>query len=262
MIDFKVFESHVHVYRKKLPTFTDYVKNMPSMNIDGAILSQNIGNPDNEYLIDCANSDLANFRVVAIWNYEDPLILSKIRNLSETSAVVGMRLWSTTSSSLDDPLAIWRTIYESGLIASVRGPLRDINSSFFRNVLKEFPELKFRIEHLGSFKFSQDSKNDFAGLLELAELPNVYLMWAGYYANSDRPYPYEDAHPFLALSLKRFGSSRIMWSGDWNQDTENGDSKGVRLSAEMISDQITRSGDDLDDSWNIFQGTARKFFGI
>lgn len=262
MVDFKVFESHIHVYRNQFPTFTDYVKNMAKMNIDGAILSQNIGNPDNQYLIDCARSDLTNFGVVAMSDYKDPLIVSKIRELGATSAVIGIRLWARTSGTLDDPLAIWRMIYDSGLIASVRGPLSDINGSFFRNVVREFPGLKIRIEHLGSFKFSQGPKNDFSDFLELAEFPNVYLMWAGYYVNSDRSYPYEDAHPFLASSLKRFGSNRIMWSGDWNQDAVNGDSEGVRLSIEMISEQIARNGGNREDSLNIFRRTAREFFGF
>jgi predicted TIM-barrel fold metal-dependent hydrolase len=123
----------------------------------------------------------------------------------------------------------------------VRGPLDQINGAYFQKVLNEFPKLKIRIEHLGSFNYSQEREADFDLFMKISRFENVHLMWAGFYANSGESYPFKNTTKFLQQSLKVFGHQRIMWSGDWNADIENGSAQVCRESIELFTKRLLLS---------------------
>jgi len=231
-------ESHVHVAREKFPRVERYLEDMPLLGVSRAALSQNIGNYDNEYLIEAAKRFPDRFKVIVMLDLESLTIKEDIANLKNYPEVVGVRLWANTKVPGSDDMQIWREIYESGLVASVRGPVDQIYNDYFVKVLTQFPSLKVRIEHLGSFNFSKDKQADFDLFMKMARFKNLYLMWAGFYANSGEDYPYNNSASFLRRSLEMFGAQRIMWSGDWNADVEHGSLKVCRESSELFSKRL------------------------
>ena len=83
-----------------------------------------------------------------------------------------------------------------------------------------------------------DGELEFQTLLELSELSNVYLMWAGFYANSNGEYPYLDTQNYLRRLLDAYGSQRVMWSGDWNANVSEGDVKMCQKSMELFTSRL------------------------
>jgi L-fuconolactonase len=232
-----VAESHVHVSRQKFPSVESYLSEMTSLGISKAILSQNIGNSDNEYLIESVRKFPDRFRAMAMFDYQDEKTPSLINSLRDVPEIIGVRLFADSGEGTGNPVAIWEAIRANKWIASVRGPIAKLDSPFFRGILQEFSDVKIRIEHLGSFKFTEDHSSDFDVILELSEFSNLYIMWGGFYANSSRPYPYPDALPYLKSSFRAYGSERIMWTGDWNANIPQGDSSGCRDSIRLFSER-------------------------
>jgi len=233
-----IVESHVHVARQKFPRVERYLEDMAVLGVSRAVLSQNIGNFDNQYLIDAASRFPDKFKVVVMLELESPTVGREISALKNHPGVAGVRLWAHTKGPGINEMEIWKEISESNLVASVRGPIDQINGDYFQKVLTEFPKLKIRIEHLGSFNFSQDKEADFDEFMKISRFENVYLMWAGFYANSGERYPFTNSAKFLRRSLAMFGPQRIMWSGDWNADIENGSLTVCRQSVELFSKGI------------------------
>jgi L-fuconolactonase len=255
----KIVESHVHVARQKFPRAERYLEDMADLGISKAVISQNIGNFDNEYLIEVASRFPNTFKVIVMIDLEHPTAVSEISNLKGHKYAVGVRLWANSKGSGADGLEIWKAIYESGLVASVRGPLGEINSDHFHRVLKEFPRLRIRFEHLGSFNYSQNQGTDFETFMKLSRFESVHLMWAGFYANSGENYPFRNVAKFLKQSLDAFGPERIMWSGDWNADVEKGSAKVCRESLELFSKRLLLSElTDQELDW-IMGKTVEKF---
>jgi L-fuconolactonase len=236
-----IVESHVHVAREKFPKVEKYLADMSDLGISRAVISQNIGNLDNQYLIDVAIRFAGKFKVIVMLDLESPTVVSEILNLKNYPDVVGVRLWASTKGPGNNELEIWQAISEAGLITSVRGPLDQINGAHFQKVLNEFPKLKIRIEHLGSFDYSQEREAEFDLFMKISRFENVHLMWAGFYANSGESYPFKNTTKFLQQSLKVFGHQRIMWSGDWNADIENGSAQVCRESIELFTKRLLLS---------------------
>jgi L-fuconolactonase len=233
----EVSESHVHVSRQKFPPVESYLNEMTSLGISKAILSQNIGNGDNEYLIESVRKFPDKFRAIAMFDYQDEQTPSLINSLKDVPEIIGARLFADSGEGSGNPLAIWEAIRENNWIASVRGPIAKLDAPFFRGILQEFSDVKIRIEHLGSFKFTEDRSSEFDVILELSEFSNLYIMWGGFYANSSRQFPYLDAAPYLKSSLRAYGAERVMWTGDWNANIPQGDSQGCRDSIRLFSER-------------------------
>lgn len=233
-----VSESHVHVARSKFPSVEKYLRDMETLGISRAVLSQNIGNLDHEYLIDVAQANSDKFCAILMFDYDKQDVTAQIRTYAEESQVVGARLFAETGSKSNKPFSIWQSIFENDWVASVRGPLSEIRSDHFKRVLKEFPNLRIRIEHLGSFLYARDSELEFQTLLNLSEHSNVYLMWAGFYAYSNGEYPYLDTQSYLRRLLDAYGSDRVMWSGDWNANVSEGDPDMCRNSMKLFTSRL------------------------
>jgi predicted TIM-barrel fold metal-dependent hydrolase len=206
-----IVESHVHVAREKFPRVERYLEDMATLGISRAVISQNIGNLDNQYLIDVATRFPDKFKVIVMLDLASPKVVSDILNLRDYPDVVGVRLWASTKGPGNNQLEIWQAISEAGLIASVRGPLDQINGSHFQKV-----DL----------------------FMKISRFENVHLMWAGFYANSGESYPFKNTAKFLQQSLNMFGHQRIMWSGDWNADIENGSAQVCRESFELFTKRL------------------------
>ncbi len=59
-------------------------------------------------------------------------------------------------------------------------------------------------------------------LLDISDMPNVFVKISGMYAASDPPtaWPHEAAGPFISVLLDRFGPKRCLWASDFSPALE------------------------------------------
>ncbi|MBB5082161.1 amidohydrolase family protein [Nonomuraea endophytica] len=250
-----IIDSHVHVGTWKYPEISAYLPELAE--VDAAVLVQFVGNTDNSYLLRCAEAHPGRFAVIAMVDTETHGAPAHVARLAASPHVKGVRLWAATRSPGPDPYALWRAIAAAGLVASVRGPLADIADPAFATLLDEVPGLTVRLEHLGFTTYPDADPAHFSGFLALAERPLVHTMWAGFHANSGRPYPHPDADPFLREAVAAYGARRITWSGDWNRpDPAPGDYKSA-INHVLERPYLT----DEDKRW-ILGGASAALFGM
>lgn len=247
-----VVDAHVHTGPPKYAPIEDYRAAMTASGIAGAVLVQHLGNTDNRYLLDAVRSDPARFAGVAL--------VDRVEDAAAplTAGFAGLRV---APSGLPDGSgdAVFDVLADAAAVASLTGPFADVVSDRFREVVAARPTLHVRLEHLGWFRYGPGSADvaAFDRLLELAALPNVSVMWSGFFANAATPYPYPDALPYLRRLLAAFGSERTMWSGDWNR-------AGLAAGEYAAAVDLARSFWDLDDRQraDVLGGTAARVFGL
>lgn len=247
-----VVDAHVHTGPPKYAPIEDYRAAMTASAVAGAVLVQHLGNSDNRYLLDAVGSDPARFAGVAI-----------VDSAADAAAVLeaGFAGLRVAPSGLPDGSGpeVFDVLDSAGAVASLTGPFADVVSEEFRSVVTERPRLHVRLEHLGWFRYQPGSPDiaAFPSLLALAELPNVSVMWSGFFANAGTPHPYPDARPYLERLLDAFGSERIMWSGDWNRA---GLAAGEYDAAVDLA--VTHWGLDERQRADVLGGTAARVFGL
>jgi predicted TIM-barrel fold metal-dependent hydrolase len=112
------------------------------------------------------------------------------------------------SFAADYVRALWKQAVELGLIIELHiGPNY---ASQAGDAIRAFPGCKVLIDHMGEPKLG--NPYEYANMLDLAKLPNVYMKISGMgYIANDGP-DYESIRPFTSRLIKEFGPERIVWS--------------------------------------------------
>jgi predicted TIM-barrel fold metal-dependent hydrolase len=72
------------------------------------------------------------------------------------------------------------------------------------------------IDHCGRPPAEQGLKGKaFQALLAIGRERDAHVKLSGYYKFSRRPYPYEDAWPFIAALVETFTLDRCVWGSDY-----------------------------------------------
>jgi L-fuconolactonase len=253
-----VVDAQVHLGGSRYRPVEQYLPAMRAEGVDQAVLVQQFGSTDNDYLRDTvlAHPDL--FVGVGAVEETSPAAPEAIHGLVVTGAFSSIRMTASARTQGCDPLGVWRAIDSEGLVATVRGTFEEMTSPAFADVVATFPTLPFVLEHLGGFGYGGPGFDEF---LALARFPNVHTMWSCFYRYSATPFPYRDADRYLAESLDAFGADRLVWSGDWNR-LEQGRAEGpddYRNARTHISALPFVDAADLD---RILGGTARSLYRL
>lgn len=255
-------DAHVHVggsYR----SWQEWQRHAVAHQITGAVLVQEMASFDNSTTVAAARAAGPDHWAIVRVDEQDPAVAEQLSALATDPVVRGVRLTAATRSPGADPYALWRAIADHGLLASVRGPLTDLVDGAFHELLTELPQLSVRLEHIGCARFGIDDPATVDRLCGLATHPRVGLMWSGYYANADGPWPYPSVWPVLRDTLQAYGAGRIMWSGDWNALTLAPDRSPDALAADqrLLDHPPLRHAVGLTDAdlELIMGGTVRRF---
>ena len=113
------------------------------------------------------------------------------------------------SFAADYVRALWRQAVELNLVIELHiGPNYSLQVA---DAIRAFPGSKVLIDHMDEPKLG--NPYEFANVLELAKLPNVYMKLSGLdYIASDGP-TYESLLPFTTRLIKEYGPDRVVWSG-------------------------------------------------
>ncbi|MBW8708674.1 MAG: amidohydrolase family protein [Alphaproteobacteria bacterium] len=113
------------------------------------------------------------------------------------------------SFAADYVRALWRRAVELGLVIELHiGPNYALQAA---DAIRAFPGCKVLIDHMDEPKLG--NPYEYANVLDLAKLPNVYMKLSGLdYIASDAPY-FESLRPFTSRLIKEYGADRVVWSG-------------------------------------------------
>ncbi len=78
-------------------------------------------------------------------------------------------------------------------------------------LVAQFPRTTFLIDHLA--RPASGTAVDYAHILELAWLPNVYMKFSGVNYASREGYPYRDVRPLVRQVFGFYGADRMIWGG-------------------------------------------------
>lgn len=105
--------------------------------------------------------------------------------------------------------ALWKQAVELNLVIELH-----IGPNYARQAgeaIRAFPGCKVLIDHMGEPKLG--NPYEYADMLELAKLPNVYMKLSGIdYIAADGP-NFESVLPFTRRLIKEYGPDRVVWSG-------------------------------------------------
>lgn len=253
-----IVDAQVHLGGTLYRPVEYYLPVMRADGIDRAVLVQQFGSTDNDYLRDTvlAHPDL--FVGVGAVEEASPAAPEAVHALVATGAFSSVRITASARTRGCDPLGIWRAIDSENLVATVRGTFAEVTSPAFADVVATFPNLPFVLEHLGGFTYATSGFDRF---LALSRFPNVHTMWSCFYKYSASPYPYRNTDPYLAESLAAFGAHRLVWSGDWNR-FEQGRADGRDDYPKARAHICDLPFVDAEDLAQILGGTAQSLYRL
>lgn len=250
-------DAHVHVGLARYGPVEPLIAAMDRLGMRHAVLVQYRWHADDRYLLASAARYPGRFAVVG---YVDPNGPDPVGTLSgEVAAgLQGLRLAPDARSPGRRPFALWAAAETLGLVVSVTGPPETVASPAFARLVRRFPGLRFRLEHLGGIRARATAPRVVRAVLRLADAPNVVTMWSGFWLNAGDAWPYAAARPVVRDSLTAFGATRICWSGDRDRpDLTDGAyvaEAGLLERSFGVDDPVARA--------QILGGTARSLFAF
>ncbi|HEY4077226.1 MAG TPA: amidohydrolase family protein [Rhizomicrobium sp.] len=196
-----------------------YQKHLAEFGIDKAMFVQpEPYGDDHSLVLDCLHrSSLSKFKGTSLFYPKDPEAPKKLAALvKKEPRIVATRFHAhrgkemyLDSFAADYVRALWKQAVDLGLIIELHiGPNYALQAA---DAIKAFPGCKVLIDHMCEPKLG--NPYEYANVLELAKLPNVYMKLSGLdYIASDGPY-FESVLPFTTRLVKEYGPERVVWSG-------------------------------------------------
>ncbi len=223
-----VVDTHCHASPYWFEPVEVLLHEMSRNQVDKAVLTQFFGVYDNSYLVECMRRFPGRFSVIGLVDVNNPEAPNHLEDL-HGQGVEGIRFTTGMRSPGGDPLAVWRKAADLGMIASVMGPVEGYAEAEFENIIKELPNLKVVIEHLGGVgAFWGPGRADrvipqeaYEKVLALSGYPNTYMKIPGLGEFCARPVPFQQPYPFeevpalVEMAVEAFGPERLMWGSDF-----------------------------------------------
>jgi L-fuconolactonase len=125
-------------------------------------------------------------------------------------------------------------------------------------IAEQHPALQLVIDHLAKPPIASRAWQPWASLLSrAAEHPNVYAKISGLNTAAAPDWTAKDLQPYVDHAVAVFGSSRLMYGGDWPISTLAGDYAGVWNATRELLAGLERTDRD-----RILGGTARAFYKV
>lgn len=207
---YAIVDTHCHAGLRKYEPIESLLDQMFRNGVDQALLVQHLGEYDNRYLSECTQRFPGRLGAAILVDPSRADAPDTLARDADLPGVRGLRMEATYPESL------WKKLNELGLPATIRGSLADLASDETRRRIRHYERINVCIEHLGFPDAAEPAPySTYRKVLQLADLPNVYLKVSGYYGFWGSGYPYTDVIPFAQLALEAFGPRRMMWGSDF-----------------------------------------------
>ena len=216
-----IVDSHVHVCPLWYEPVETLLFQMERNLVDKALLVPMVGK-FNEYEIECIGKYPGRFASISQVDVKRPEVLDLIESDVEKGAV-GIRM-GVEDMPEQVNMRVWHKAARLGLNVSCHGSIENFSTKEFNNIVREFPDLKIVLEHLGGAaktkKFPKPNHPLFHNVLALSRYPNVYLKMPGFGEFFDRPRPltnpaFDKTPEQIKIVYDAFGPQRIMWGSDF-----------------------------------------------
>jgi L-fuconolactonase len=261
-----IVDAHCHASDVWFEPVEPLVFQMDQNGIAAAVLTQLLGQYDNSYQQHCLARYPGRFASVVAVDPAAPDAVAQVRKLAQEGAA-GLRLRPDARSPGDDPYAIWRAAYESGLVISCGGPAATIVSAQFSALVEMFPALTIVVEHLGGWSRPDCDKSPQtrSAIMKLARFPNICLKVPALGQLAQRGPLLPPSGRVLSLEpggvvldmLKAFGPDRLMWGSDFPPvASREGYANALNWTREIFAPESAATVDQ------VFGATAARIFGL
>jgi L-fuconolactonase len=195
-----------------------YQERMRREAIDAAVLVQpEPYGDDHRLVLDCLGRDRRHLRVSSLFLPKDPDAPRKLAALvAREPGVVATRFHAHRGkeqyldSFADEGVRnLWRQAAELGLIVELHiGPHYAAQAG---EAIRAFPSTNVLIDHLAEPAYG--APEEYADVLALAQLPNVYMKLSELQHFAKEPPLYPDALPLTRRVVAAFGPDRLVWGG-------------------------------------------------
>ena len=223
--DTKRFPFHSRAtYKPDAATFpadplATYQRHLKEFGIDKAVVVQpEPYGDDHSLVLDCLRrAPASQLKATSLFYPKDPAAPKKLAALvKKEPRIVATRIHAhrgkemyVESFSAPYVRALWKQAADLGVIMELH-----IGPNYARQAgaaIRAFPGCKVLIDHMAEPKLG--NPYEFADVLELAKLPNVYMKLSGVdYIATDKPY-FESVRPFTGRLIKEYGPDRMVWGG-------------------------------------------------
>lgn len=195
---------------------SDYLKRLDGAGVDRAVIVQPEPYGDDHALVrDCLNRETKRLKGTSLFYPRDSDAPRKLKELvRQEPRIVSTRFHAHRGkenylNSFADAgvRALWKQAVDLGLVIELHiGPNY---AGQVAEAIRAFPGCKVLIDHLAEPHLG--SSVEFAQVLDLAQLPNVYMKLSGLgHFATDAPY-YESALPLTRRVIREFGPDRLVW---------------------------------------------------
>jgi L-fuconolactonase len=217
-----IVDTHCHASPYWYAPVESLLDEMNRSRVDKAVLIQIGGMYDNSYLIECMRRFPGRFSAVGMVDTDRPDAPEQLEAWVK-QGVEGIRLSPAERSPGSDAIAIWRKAAELGIVVSAQGSdVESFASPDFEGVIRELPNLKIIIEHLGGGgRDTTPPYSKYRKVLELAKYPNTFMKVPGFGEICPRPmpfrqpFPFENIPPLIEMAIEAFGAWRLMWGSNF-----------------------------------------------
>jgi predicted TIM-barrel fold metal-dependent hydrolase len=103
----------------------------------------------------------------------------------------------------------WRKAHDLGL--AIQMHMIPLHAPEVGALAREFADTPVIIDHLS--RAGQGTAEEYARVLDLAKLKNVWMKFSGVNYSSQEPPPHRDAKPLVRRTYDAFGPDRMIWGG-------------------------------------------------
>ncbi|HTY95282.1 MAG TPA: amidohydrolase family protein [Steroidobacteraceae bacterium] len=261
-----VIDTHCHVSPVWFEPVETLLFHMDRHGVSHAILTQLLGQTDNDYQLQCVARYPGRFTCVVAVDPEARDVANHLRALVAAGAR-GLRMRADTRAVGADPYLLWRTAAEEGLSVSCVGPAATFLTPQFGAVLAAFPGVNVLAEHLGGWgrPDCDGSEVTLEGIKSLARFPNLHLKVPplGQLVKRGPRLPpsgrtLELAPAGIVLDLLRiYGAERLCWASDFPVvSSREGYANALAWSLELFGQTSTSVREQ------VFAGNARRIFRV
>ena len=210
-------------YKPDINNFTSdplavYLKHLDENGIDRAVVvhPEPYGD-DHSLILDCINRKPDRLKGTSLFYPKDADAPAKLAKLiKQNPNIVSTRFHAHRGkdsylNSFDDSgvRALWKQAVESDIIIELHiGPS---HAKSAKQAIRDFPGCKVIIDHLAEPHLG--SAVEFADILDMAEIPNVYMKFSGlaHFAEDGPTFP--SAKVFTSQVIKAFGPDKMVMGG-------------------------------------------------
>lgn len=196
-----------------------YLQRLKEQGIDRAVFVQpEPYGDDHRLMLDClARTPTQRFLGTSLFYPKDPQAPQKLAELVRANPrIVSTRFHAHRGKEMyldsfadDGVRALWKQAVDLGLVIELHiGPNYALQVA---DAIRAFPGCNVLIDHLAEAK--RGTPIEYANVLDLAKLPNVYMKLSELENFANDPPLFESILPFTRRVIREFGPSRMIWSG-------------------------------------------------